>query len=110
MSGFYRVDVSTYPHTYDNPTGRCDECQTRGAVMRQASDQQMNHVLLLPPVILFLAIAKHCDIDTGNACEGVQSTFSRFTFETNSVDFDNTLLDFNPVILEENEPWNVSHF
>ena len=59
---------------------------------------------------MLLDIDSYCDIDTGNACEGVQSTFALFGVDFSSVDFE--LMDFglDNVIVKENEPWNISDF
>ena len=104
MSGSYRVMVS--PHTYDNPTGRCDKCQPGPypgccdePTVRPA-DQQCPTSLTCDPVFSY----RYCDI--GNNCEGVQSAL--FLSDSNSVVFDPDIA--GPVILEKNEPWNVSDF
>ena len=115
MSGSYRVEVSI--HTYDNPTGRCDECQPGpdpgccDETSVRPADEPCSISSTCDPIFGY----KHCGIDTRNNgyCEGVESTNSKFTINTNSVDFNSTWLDFeldNPVIVEESAPWNVSDF
>ena len=109
MSGSYRVEVGI--HTYDNPTGRCDECQQGPdpGCCDETSTRPADQQCPTSPTCDTFFRYRHCDKDNGNACEGVQPTFSLFGPDTNSVDFDNRNFNINPVIVEENEPWNVSN-
>ena len=92
MGGSYRVEVSI--HTYNNPSGRCDECQPGPdpGCCDETSIRLADTPCPLATPSLRIDIA---DIDTGNACKGVQkhNNYSLFIFDSNSVDFEVT--DFN---------------
>ena len=105
MSGSYRVEVTV--STYRNPSGRCDECQPGldpgccDETSIRPADQQCPSSPTCDPIFNH----RYCDIDTANACEGAESTFSRnFAFDANIINVDTNF----PLIVEKNEPWNVS--
>ena len=106
MSGSYIAEVRT--HAYDNPSGRCDGCQPGldpgccdETTVRPADEQCPDSPPTCDPLFRF----RYCDVDTANACDEVESTFSS-SFAINS---SRVIVNTNfPVIVEKSEPWNVS--
>ena len=108
-TGSYIVEVNV--HNYQNPTGRCDECQP-GPVPGCCDETVVRPAIeACPSSSACDTFMSYCDVPLGDpACEPEMNT-DYYRSDRNSINFDTEgpLLgsDF-PVMVERNEPWTVS--
>ena len=103
--GAYVVEVTL--HSYSNPSGRCDQCQ-------DGSEPGCCDEPFVRPAGQACPSNSTCDSFIRHCVEHVEGTmcdnFSFFYPDTNSRNLDNSddALD-NPVTVQGEEPWEVSH-
>ena len=112
-SGSYIVEVNV--HNYQNPSGRCEDCQEGNDPGPGCCDEEGVRPLTESCPVVCDTLIAYCSLPLGNVnitCDpGADGNSSRFfTYDSNSIDFDaeGTLLGTDlPLIIEGDEPWNV---
>ena len=94
-------------HSYSNPTGRCDQCQS--GLQPGCCDESFvrSSYQSCPSYRACDTIVSHC---IGHADGPVCDAFTFYSPDTNSLTIDYSIHSAdNPVTVRGEEPWNVSY-